>query len=349
MPRYLFVLPDNSKPRGGDNVILQIADVLNENGFVSGIVFSRPDHFYKFFASKSETYFHPPLRGSYTNFAGRRQKLGRLFLRFRDLISSFYSLNKKLSIKENDVFVIPEFLYPEYCQIFPNNKKILFVQNCFSFLRALQRDKQSAFGFIDEFVAILSISDACEQIVRQFCSRDSHLVSQVVCSDHLDAGAPKKRQIAYMPRKRSQEVSAFVDCLDGREELEGWTLKPIDNVSGEEAHRILSESLVFLSFSHLEGFGLPPAEAMAAGCIVIGYTGVGGEEYFELGGGFAIPDGDMSAFAEVLTCTLRQYETDPKSLDERRIQGSKNICEKYSFNNMRSSVISIWQKLEEEI
>ena len=38
-----------------------------------------------------------------------------------------------------------------------------------------------------------------------------------------------------------------------------------------------------LSFGHPEGFGLPLAEAAACGCALIGYTGLGGREIFELG------------------------------------------------------------------
>ena len=38
-----------------------------------------------------------------------------------------------------------------------------------------------------------------------------------------------------------------------------------------------------LAFGHPEGFGLPLAEAAACGCALIGYTGLGGREIFELG------------------------------------------------------------------
>ena len=56
---------------------------------------------------------------------------------------------------------------------------------------------------------------------------------------------------------------------------------------------ILRESQVFLSFGHPEGFGLPPAEALACGCLVIGYHGGGGREYFGPAG--AYPAGTPAA------------------------------------------------------
>ena len=44
----------------------------------------------------------------------------------------------------------------------------------------------------------------------------------------------------------------------------------------------MSESILFLSFGHPEGFGLPVAEAFACGCAVVGYDGLGGKELFNL-------------------------------------------------------------------
>ena len=41
--------------------------------------------------------------------------------------------------------------------------------------------------------------------------------------------------------------------------------------------------LIFLSFGHPEGFGLPITEAMASGYWVIGYHGGGGRELFRFG------------------------------------------------------------------
>ncbi|OIH83329.1 hypothetical protein BLJ79_14605 [Arthrobacter sp. UCD-GKA] len=44
---------------------------------------------------------------------------------------------------------------------------------------------------------------------------------------------------------------------------------------------ILRRSSIFMSLSDRDGFGLPPAEAMATGCFVVGYAGGGGNEFFD--------------------------------------------------------------------
>ena len=48
-----------------------------------------------------------------------------------------------------------------------------------------------------------------------------------------------------------------------------------------EVSKILNKSKIFLSFSELEGLGIPPIEAALAGNKVIGYTKSLGKEYWK--------------------------------------------------------------------
>ena len=47
----------------------------------------------------------------------------------------------------------------------------------------------------------------------------------------------------------------------------------------EEVALALQEALLFLSCGHPEGFGLPLAEAIACGCLVVGYHGLAGRDF----------------------------------------------------------------------
>ena len=53
--------------------------------------------------------------------------------------------------------------------------------------------------------------------------------------------------------------------------LADFEIVPFINISQNEVIRILKDSLIFLSFGYPEGFGLPAAEAMACGCVTIGF------------------------------------------------------------------------------
>ena len=52
----------------------------------------------------------------------------------------------------------------------------------------------------------------------------------------------------------------------------------------------LGRTSVFVALGISEGFGLPVAEALAAGCLVVGYPAGGGEELFEAPGTWRIDD-----------------------------------------------------------
>ena len=51
-------------------------------------------------------------------------------------------------------------------------------------------------------------------------------------------------------------------------------------MSEAEVARDPSGVTVFLSLNKAEGFGLPPAEAIACGCRVVGFHGMAAREFF---------------------------------------------------------------------
>jgi glycosyltransferase involved in cell wall biosynthesis len=61
---------------------------------------------------------------------------------------------------------------------------------------------------------------------------------------------------------------------------------------------------VFASLSQYEGLGLPPLEAMAAGALVCGFDGQGGQEYATPDNGFWVADGDLEGFAHAVAKAL---------------------------------------------
>src|SRR5206468_6893511 len=105
--------------------------------------------------------------------------------------------------------------------------------------------------------------------------------------------------------------------LTGR--LESWEVVEIADMTEADTARVLRESAVFLSSGHPEGFGLPAAEAMSAGCVVIGYHGYGGREFLTEDHGFPVAVGDVVAFADAVAQVLDELERRPAAL-ERRVE-----------------------------
>ena len=89
----------------------------------------------------------------------------------------------------------------------------------------------------------------------------------------------KARRIAYMDRKNPAHVQAVALMSSLRQTLSRYEFRPLSRMSHPQIASELRESLVFLNFGHPEGFGLPLAEAIACGCIVIGYHGLSGRDF----------------------------------------------------------------------
>jgi len=64
--------------------------------------------------------------------------------------------------------------------------------------------------------------------------------------------------------------------------------------------QIMAQSAVYAAFPFLESLGLMCLEAMASGCLVVGYTGQGGMEYATTHNGHWIEDGDHENFVKAL-------------------------------------------------
>jgi glycosyltransferase involved in cell wall biosynthesis len=121
------------------------------------------------------------------------------------------------------------------------------------------------------------------------------------------ADADRPRRLAYMPRKRPEEARQVLGMLRLRGALDGWEVLALDGLSQAEVADCLSECSLFLSFSQLEGFGLPPLEALASGCFVIGYSGFGGQEYFDPRYALEVPDSDVVSLTRTTEQWLRSH------------------------------------------
>ena len=153
----------------------------------------------------------------------------------------------------------------------------------------------------------------------------------------------KRRVLSYMPRKRSVECNEVISMLQISGALSGWEVWAIDGQSEEKAAEMIRDSLIFLSFSYREGFGLPPAEAMASGCIVVGFDGFGGTEFF---GEHAvmIPDGDTKAFSSIVINILQTWERDQQRFSEMAKTAAAFIGTSYSRQAHEDSIVSVFSK-----
>ena len=115
---------------------------------------------------------------------------------------------------------------------------------------------------------------------------------------------PRRQRVGYMPRKRGHEAAWVLAMLDARG-LGDWEHVAIAGGTDDEVAAAMASCPLFLSFSEHEGFGLPPVEALARGCYVIGYSGYGGDEYFDPRFTTKVPDGDSFTFGRAVERWIR--------------------------------------------
>ena len=107
--------------------------------------------------------------------------------------------------------------------------------------------------------------------------------------------------VAYMPRKNVKDSEIVKSFISRDPSFKHWEFTPISSMSHSSVLSVLKSSMMFLSFGHPEGFGLPVAEALCCGCSICGYTGLGGRELFKLAEhlkiGHSVEFGDWNVFS----------------------------------------------------
>jgi glycosyltransferase involved in cell wall biosynthesis len=248
-----------------------------------------------------------------------------------------------------DIIVVPEF-YGRWLSSCGFGARIaVFNQNAhytFNFFES--SDVLPGFAYLNHPFAVLGVS---KHILRYL----GHAFPGLPVS-HIPNGVDpavfqyrreKKRQIAFMPRKLPGDLVQVLQILRHRGALEGWTLCPIDDVAEETVAQLLGDSAIFLSSCEAEGFGLPPLEAGACGCIVVGYTGYAADEFMRPELCFPIEQGNVLEFATQVERLMEEYLRDPGALLDRAARHSRFILERYSIEVERQAVITVWKGLLE--
>ena len=152
----------------------------------------------------------------------------------------------------------------------------------------------------------------------------------------------KKRQIAYMPRKNEQHSSIVISLLREKMWCKDFDFVPIHKLQHQRVLEVLRETLIFLSFGHPEGFGLPVAEALVNCCAVVGYSGLGGRELMNVAENaktaFGVEFGDLHGFVDHTFLILSMMNHDFSDFANRALQVSHRIGSEYSIESFRLSI-----------
>ncbi len=191
-------------------------------------------------------------------------------------------------------------------------------------------------SWLDLPVEFISVSEPVRVFIEKSLNRKSPVIRPYIDEDIFYQSGPKSAEsinIAYMPRKNralyKQIRRVFESRNRGRHDVE-WIC--IDGSAPVEVAEKLSQSHIFLATGFPEGCPLPPLEAMACGCLVVGYAGFGGWDYMRQinngftpqvalrrvgwqGNGYYSADGDVLDAAINLETALKLWTDRDESLD----------------------------------
>lgn len=216
----------------------------------------------------------------------------------------------------NHIYVLPED-QPKILADFKNfpQRKIIYSQN--HFYGALGIGSASSFADYGISHILCSSQTIYNHSRLRHSSLNAYVIPCAVDDVLFRPGPVKKNAIAYMPRKRAIEAAYVKDMFHFTYPmLRDWQWTEVSNKSEAEVAHVLGTSKVFLSLSRLEGFGLTPLEAMASGCIVAGFTGIGGQEYATPKNGFWASEDDFP------TCIAQLQKAVQLSLSSNQEQAS---------------------------
>lgn len=161
-------------------------------------------------------------------------------------------------------------------------------------------------------------------------------------------GAARDNAAVYSPHKRPLEASAiraFLPRFHPRHAALPW--RRLEKASERQVARTLGASTLFLSLSRLESVGMMPLEAMACGCVVAGFTGVGGQEFATASNGFWVPEDDCCAAADAVAEAADLVATGGAPL-KRRLEAGYETARQWSYANFRVALEEVWMRLAPE-
>jgi len=310
-PTIYFFCPDLPHVLGGVRQTYRQVDVLNANGFDAWIVHRKKGFKIKWFEHDTRVMYEPaPMR------------------------------------KNLDVGVFPEIWGSGINRWGKNVRKVIFNQNAY-----YTWSSQPLTGKFDppylnpQVIATIVVSEDSKQYLEYvFPKMPVHRIRYRI-DPELYFPQPKKRQIAVMPRKNLEDVKQVLHGLRCLGALDGWKVVLIDKVSEAQAAAVLRESAVYLSTSSPEGFGLPPCEALACGCVVVGYHGGGGREFLLPEFSYPIAVGDIVGFVKTAQRVLRKHAMSPNGFVEATEKAVAFIRESYSQERERESIVDAWEKI----
>lgn len=326
-PRIYILSIDTNIPIGGIKQLYRHVDILNNNGFSASIIHLNDNFRCVWFENNTKISYLGKTTIEKSDYLVVPEIFGTLFS--NEITTG--GLNKQLK----------EF-------ISRSKNIVIFDQGCYLSFDGYSIDQHdiNPFWLSNSLIATIVVSeDSREYMKYVFPNMKIFRIHNSIDAKLFSYKHEKKKQICFMTRKLRGDVTQVVNILKYRNILADFKLIPIENKTEEQVAEIMKDSLVFLSFSYEEGCPLPPMEAMMCGCLVIGYTGRGGREYFKNEFSYPIENSDIISFVKTVEEVIRCYNINHDFIDEKRQKASAYIRTIYSPEKETQDIVQSWTQI----
>ncbi|ELS04100.1 putative O-linked N-acetylglucosamine transferase, SPINDLY family [Xenococcus sp. PCC 7305] len=282
MPKIYYFCPDYQLPSGGTRTLYWQVAQLRSSGLDAWIVHQ-----------KSE-----------------------FSLTWHDIRVPITSLEDNPHLKPSDILVFPEVMLPTMQQMasIAARKVVVALNWAPAYLNLEATDSWANYGI----QAALFRSP----IIANYVKWRMNLPVAVVPT-HIDSGlyyykpAAKKPLIAYMTRK-AKDAAIVHRVLEQRGGLfANFTWQALRDSSQAEYASCLRQATFYIPPSAQEGENISVLEAMACGCIVVGYHGIGGKDFMIREGQkqncVLVENGNLPELGLTMEKTLRDWTANPES------------------------------------
>lgn len=210
-------------------------------------------------------------------------------------------------IAEGDVLVFPENnleLLERYSA--SPHRKLVFCQNPFYVWSGVGPHASYAELGIEQ---VLCVSQTTLHYMRARMPRMKlGYAPYYIDHDLFRPAARRELQVVCVPRKRPVELMAIRDLFRvAYPRFAGLKWAVVENATEKQVAQAMSESTIFLALGRLEAHGMTLLEAMASGCLPVGFHGSpGGSDSAHAANGLWVTDDDIMGCTDQLAraCAL---------------------------------------------
>jgi len=311
--KIYYVCPDLPAPSGGIKRLYQHVEILNNAGFNSCIL-----HFKKNF---KPNWFLSNAPAAY--------------------------MEENPAFSPNDIFVFPEGLATVMSKFirFPCKKVVIALSHSYIFQNMPLGENWNNYGITAVITPskiikdLISWSMNIKDVVQIGTTIDSHLFNYVP--------EMKTLQVAYIKRKDTSAEIVEKILKSKRIDFKNILFNKIENLPINVYAETLKSSEIFISTSPLEGINRSVLEAMACGCICIGYDGLGSREYIVESGTeqnfIVIENMNYIELAKKLEEVIDLISNESCIINKIR-KNAISAAGKFTGNSEQESVIKFWKE-----